>query len=112
VFGGTTPNGNNITSTAPGAYAVDFNFGGVATYDLNARGNFWGAASGPSGFEDAGTCPEASGPTCLGAGGAGTGLGVTNNAAASADCGPPPAAPPQRVMTCPFRTIANLAAGA
>jgi hypothetical protein len=108
-------NDNNITSTVAGAVGLDFNFGGgagAATYNLDATRNFWGAASGPSGFEDAGTCPEASGPTCLGAGGAGTGLGVTNNAAASADCGPPPAAPPERVTTCPFRTVRNLAAGA
>lgn len=105
-------NDNNITSTVAGAVGLDFNAGGAATYNLDAMRNFWGAASGPSGFEDAGTCPEASGPSCLGAGGAGTGLGVTNNAAASADCGPPPAAPPERVMTCPFRTVRNLAAGA
>jgi len=113
---GTTPviTDNNITCTSLGACraagAVGLIFAG-GTYTLDARNNYWGTNTGPDSAESPApsnsVCPEATGSSCTGPGGGGTGLPI--NADEAQDCS---ASLPGSVRTCPIRTAPNRLAGA
>jgi len=113
----TTPviNNNNITcsnlSACKAAGFIGLSFGFLGTYNLDARNNYWGASTGPDSVDTPSspgpntTCPEATGASCTGQVGGGTGLPIEG---VGFDCG----TDWFQVRTCPIRTLPNPNAGA
>ncbi|MDW8169353.1 MAG: right-handed parallel beta-helix repeat-containing protein [Acidobacteriota bacterium] len=104
-------NDNNITSTVTNATGLRFDPDPAATAPLDARNNWWGAASGPR-DDDANTtdCPEFVAPGCTmapTAEGGGLPVAVAPPPVAD-DCGTTAGT----VTTCPYRTSPVSGAGA
>jgi len=110
---GTVVNYNNILNILGNPLTqvgLEFDATGSVTYNLDATNNYWNASSGPNSVASpspGGACPEASGSTCTGAGGNGTGMPVSAPWGA-ADCG----AAVSEVTTCPYKTVSIFGAGA